>query len=130
MTGAYEGPPWEGGGYFNITSACISQPQAIYILHCIALHSPKLKIKKRNKMYSDSQQYPSMSDQVLHLISMFPILKIDYFYLWFLYQSDSRISCFRNDGEMKGSKVHGTGLSINGGSLKIACIPFKYNYIV
>jgi len=27
-----------GGGSFNITSACISLPQAIYILHCIALH--------------------------------------------------------------------------------------------
>jgi len=31
------------GGSFNITSACISLPQAIYNLHCIALHSPKLK---------------------------------------------------------------------------------------
>ena len=26
------------GGSFNITSACISLPQAIYILHCIAMH--------------------------------------------------------------------------------------------
>ena len=51
------GPAWRGS--FNITYACISLPQAIYILHCIALHSPKLKIKKRNKIYSDSQQYPS-----------------------------------------------------------------------
>ena len=34
---------YEGGGSFNITSAFMSLPQAIYILHCIALHSPKLK---------------------------------------------------------------------------------------
>ena len=27
---------------------------------------------------------------------MFPILKTDSFYLWFLYKSDSCISCFRN----------------------------------
>ena len=27
-----------GGGSLNNTSACISFPQAIYILHCIALH--------------------------------------------------------------------------------------------
>ena len=37
---------------------------------------------------------------------MFPILKTEYFYLWFLYKSDSRISYFRNDEEMKVSKVH------------------------
>ena len=58
---------------------------------------------------------------------MFPILKTDNFYLWFLYKSDTCISCFRNDGEMKVSKVHRTYHSINGGSLEI---PFKYNYIV
>ena len=67
--GAYEGglsprpspyavrAPSEGGS-FNITSAYISLPQAIYILHCIALHSPKLKdYRKRIEINSDSQQY-------------------------------------------------------------------------
>ena len=33
-SGAYEGRE----GSFNITSACISLPQAIYILRCIAMH--------------------------------------------------------------------------------------------
>jgi len=51
---------------------------------------------------------------------MFPILKTEYFYLWFFYKSDLHISCFRNDGEMKVSKVHRTCHSINGGSLEIA----------
>jgi len=46
-------------------------------------------------------------------------LKTDYFYMWFLYKSESCISCFRNDGEMKVSKVHRTCHSINGGSLEI-----------
>ena len=49
---------------------------------------------------------------------MFPILITDYF-LWFLYKSDSRISCFRKDGEMKVSKVHRTCYSINWGSLEL-----------
>ena len=44
---------------------------------------------------------------------MFPISKTDYFYLWFLYKSDSRISCFRNDGEMKVSRVHPGGLDLS-----------------
>ena len=39
------------GGHFNITSAYISLPQAIYILHCIALLSPKLKDKEKKKKY-------------------------------------------------------------------------------
>ena len=60
--------------------------------------------------------FKALSDQVLHLKSMFPILKTEYFYLWFLYKSDSRSSCFRNDGEMKVSKVHRTCHSIKGGS--------------
>ena len=45
---------------------------------------------------------------------MFPICKTEYFYLWFLYKSDSRISCFRKDKEIKVSKVHRTCHSING----------------
>ena len=48
----------------------------------------------------------------------FPFWKLNIF-LWFLYKSDSCISCFRNDGEMKVSKVHRTCHSINGGSLEI-----------
>ena len=63
--------------------------------------------------------FKALSDQVLRYKSMFPILKTEYYYLWFLYKSDSRISCFRNDGKMKVSKVHQTCLSINGGSLEI-----------
>ena len=50
---------------------------------------------------------------------MFPILKTDKFILWFLYKSDSCIFCFRNDGEMKVTKVHRTYHSLNGGLLKI-----------
>jgi len=50
---------------------------------------------------------------------MFPILKTGYFHLWVIYKSDSCISCFRNFGEMKVSKVHRTYHSINGGSLEI-----------
>ena len=34
-----------GGGFFNITSACIFLPQAIYILHCIAMHCTHLVIE-------------------------------------------------------------------------------------
>ena len=49
-SGAYEGGrapllpsyPWADGS-FNITSAWIYPSQAFYILHFIALHSPKLK---------------------------------------------------------------------------------------
>ena len=43
---------------FDITYACF--PFLKQSIFCIALHSPKLKIKKRNKIYSDSQQNPSM----------------------------------------------------------------------
>ena len=79
----------------------------------IALHCthPNYKIKKRNKIYSDSQQYPSKICLIKFVLNIH--------YLWLLYKSDSRISCFRNDGEMKVSKVHRTCHSINGGSLEI-----------
>ena len=46
-----------------------------------------------------------------------------------LYKSDSRISCFRNYGEMKVSKVHRTLYKWRV-TWNYACIPFKYNYIV
>jgi len=36
------------GGSFNITAACISLPQAIYILHCIALTRTK-RLRKEIK---------------------------------------------------------------------------------
>ena len=68
--------------------------------------------------------FKTLSDQVLHYKSMFPILKTEYFYLWFLYKSDSGISCFRNNGEMKVSKVHRTCHSINGRSL----LPLNKNF--
>ena len=61
--------------------------------------------------------FKALSDKVLHYKSMFPILKTEYFYLWFLYKNDWRISCFRNDGKMMVSKVHRTCHSINGRSL-------------
>ena len=40
-------PSW-GGSSVNITSACISLPQAIYILHCIALTQTK-RLRKEIK---------------------------------------------------------------------------------
>ena len=77
----------------------------------IALHCtlPNYKIKKSNKIYSGSKTIPikALSDQdCTKYTAMFSILKTDYFYLWFLYKSNSCISCFRNDGELKVSKVH------------------------
>ena len=63
--------------------------------------------------------FKALSDQVLRYKSMFPILKTEYFFLWFLYKSDSRIPCFRKDGKMKVSNVHQTCHSINRGSLEI-----------
>ena len=50
------------------------------------------------------------------------------FFVWFLYKSDSCISCFRNDGEMKVSSdipLYKWRVTWN-----YACIPFKYNNIV
>ena len=54
------GHSWGGGSFIIITSSCISLPQAIFIFY-IALHCthPNAKIKKRIKIYSDSQQYSS-----------------------------------------------------------------------
>ena len=37
-------PPPEGGSFDITSAACISLPHAIYILHCIAMHSPSLRI--------------------------------------------------------------------------------------
>jgi len=37
-----EGASPGGGGFLNIKSACISLPQAIYILNNVEMHSPKL----------------------------------------------------------------------------------------
>ena len=61
--------------------------------------------------------FKALSDQVLHYKSMFSHFENWILYLWFLYKSDWRISCFRNDGKMKVSKVHRTYHSINGRSL-------------
>ena len=48
---------------FNIQETTLGKKggglQAIYILHCIALHLPKLKLMKIIKICSDSQQCPS-----------------------------------------------------------------------
>ena len=97
----WEGNSWEGGS-LNITSGCISLPQAIYILHWIALHSPK---RLRKEIYSDSQQYHS---------------KLCLIKYWNKYPCFStRVTRVRNDGEMKVSKVHRTCHTINGGSLEI-----------
>ena len=104
----WEGNSWEGGS-FNITSGCISLPQAIYILHWIALHSPK---RLRKEIYSDSK-HCLIKYCIKYPCFPIPILKTENCYLWFLYKSD--FSCFKNDGKMK---VQGT------------CIPFKYNDIV
>ena len=45
-------PLRRGGVSFNITSPCISLPQAIYILHCIALHSPNNILIHNNTLQS------------------------------------------------------------------------------
>ena len=52
-------PPAPRGGTLLILHMLVFPLLKQYIF-CIALHSPKLKIKKRNKIYSDSQQNPSM----------------------------------------------------------------------
>ena len=103
---------------FNITS---SSGNLHSTLHCIALTQTK-RLRKELKyiLIHNNALQRNLSDQVLHKNSMFPIWKTEYFYLWFLYKSDSRISCFRNDGEMKVLKVHRTCHSINRGSLEIA----------
>ena len=77
------GLSWRGS--FNITSACMSLPQAIYILHCIALHSPKLKHIKRIEIYSDSQQSPSKLCLIKYCIKnpCFPFWKLKIFIFGF-----------------------------------------------
>ena len=114
----YAWPPW--GGLFKYY-ICMHFP-SLGNLHskwnCIALSQTK-RLRKENIFWFTTVPFKALSGRALHKISMFPNWKTDYFYLWFLYKSDSCISCFRNDGEMKVSKVHRTCHSINGGSLEI-----------
>jgi len=58
---------------------------------------------------------------------MFPILKTDYFYLWFLYKSDSCISCFRNDGSLEITHVFHLSIitSYNKKYFKISLLPLN-----
>jgi len=96
-------------------------------LHCIALTQTKRLRKEIKYILIHNNILQSFVKPSIALKIHVSHFEAEYFYLWFLYKSDSRISCFRNDGEMKVSKVHRTCHSING---NYACIPFKYNYIV
>ena len=149
--GAYEGggsspcpPPYEclpeggtlmgGGGSFIITSSCISLPQAIFIFY-IALHCthPNAKIKKRIKIYSDSQQYSSK----LCLINCITLnIHVSHFENWlflfvcplqkwqmhFLLQKRWRNEGFKGTSDKPFYKWSVTW--------NYARIPFKNNYIV
>ena len=108
-SGAYEGaeplaPHWGNG---------------IFILHCIALTQTK-RLRKELKyilIHNNTLQSFVWSSITLNI-------HVSHFENWlFLFvilcKSDLRISCFRNDREMKISKVHRTCHSINGGSLEI-----------
>ena len=95
LTGAHEGglgagpplrvpPPWGGGagmeGSFNITSVCISLPQAIYIehstLHCIALTQTKRLRKEINYVLIHNNTLQSLVwSSVALIIHVFSLLQ-------------------------------------------------------
>ena len=78
---AYEGgspPPWGGGSF------CLHFPSSGNLhstLHCITLDHRNYKIKKRNKICSDSQQYPSNLFLIKYCIKhpCFPFWKLNIF---------------------------------------------------
>ena len=129
------GPPeggTNGGGSFNITSACISLPQAIYILHstlhCIALHSPILKDSERKKLYYDSQQNPSKLCLIKYCIKYpcFPFWKLMIFICGFsakvthtflASETTEKWRCFKGTSNMLLYKWRVTW--------NYVCIPFK-----
>ena len=88
-------------------------------LNCIAVTQTKRLRKEINYILIHNNTLKNFVWSNIALNIHVPILKTDYYYLRFLHKSDSCISCFRNDGEMKVSKVHRTCRCINWGSLKI-----------
>ena len=129
-------PPWGrhtwGGGSFNITSACFFLPQAIYNLHCIALHSPILKDSERKKLYYDSQQNPSKLCLIKYCIKYpcFPFWKLMIFICGFsekvthtflASETTEKWRCFKGTSNMLLYKWRVTW--------NYVCIPFKYKYM-
>ena len=59
---------------------------------------------------------------------MFPNFKTDYFYLQFLYKTDSCLFCLRNDVEIKASKIHWTYIEITHVFHLSVIIPYNKKY--
>ena len=104
---------WEAHLILHLLAFSFLRQSTIYIaLHCTHAQTKRLR-KEINYILVHNNTLQSWSSIALNI--HFSILKIHYFYLWFLYKSDSCISWFRNNGEMKVSKVH----FLNVGSLEI-----------
>ena len=129
---AYEGgspPPWGGA-----LSACISLPQAIYILHCIALHSITETIRLRKEIkyvliHNNTLQTFFWSSIALNIhVSHFEnwiflfVVSLQKWLAHFLLQKRWRNEGFKGTLDMPLNKWRVTW--------NYACIPFKYKYIV